>query len=379
VQFYPLLLTIIPLALAAAVYLLLQASDIGATRWQRAALTAALLTVYWAGLPDPADNFYWLTGSVDNVAGLVVSLLLLAGLIGFRARTPFSSVAAGIGLSLLAVLATGFHEVFGLILCIVLAGGTFRAWLAGDPLRWLWTVCLAAALIGFLVVYIAPGNVLRRAEFLLAANLGVTLRLTVKQGMSSIILWVLDIRLLSATILLLILAPRSLIKPCQSRCIASQDLLIVVLTWIMAIFAAFAAVSWAIGINVPPRTLDGIYFIFLTGWFWVMVMLIRQLAERGKPSLVAPPLLRRIAVAIFVIAMLLTGNTRQALQDLGGAAPAYSAAMDDRYRSPSPPQKASKTQWSNQRRKSLNPLFNTSSCVRIRIIGKIGVSLITSG
>jgi hypothetical protein len=112
VRFYPLLLTIIPAALAAAVYLLLQASEIGATRLQRAALTATAMAIYWAGLPDPGDNFYWLTGSVDNVAGLVVSLLLLAGLIGFRARTPLSTVAAGIGLSLLAVLATGFHEVF---------------------------------------------------------------------------------------------------------------------------------------------------------------------------------------------------------------------------------------------------------------------------
>jgi len=333
VRFYPLLLMIIPAVQAVAVYLLLQASEIGVTRRQRVALTAAALAVYWAGLPDPADNFYWLTGSVDNVAGLVISLLLLAGLIGFRARTPFLSVAAGIGLSLLAVLATGFHEVFGLILCTVLAGGTLRAWLAGDPRRWLWTVCLAAALIGFLVVYSAPGNVLRRAEFPFAANLGVTLRLTVKHGVSNVVLWVLDIRLLAATILLLILVPQSLIERRPPRSVASRDVVVAVLTWIMSIFAAFAAVSWAIGMNIPSRTLDGIYFIFLTGWFWVLVMLTRQFAERDEPLLVAAPLLRRIAVAIFVVAMLLTGNTRQALRDLGGAAPAYSAAMDNRYRS----------------------------------------------
>jgi len=36
---------------------------------------------------------------------------------------------------------------------------------------------------------------------------------------------------------------------------------------------------------------------------------------------------------MFVVAMLLTGNTWKALQDLRGAAPAYSAAMDARYRS----------------------------------------------
>jgi hypothetical protein len=333
VRFYPLLLTIIPLALAAAVYLQLQASEIGATRRQRAALTAALLAVYWAGLPDPGDNFYWLTGSVDNVAGLVLSLLLLAGLIGFRARTPLLSVAAGIGLSLLAVLATGFHEVFGLLLCVVLAGGTFRAWLARDPRRWSWTVCLAAALIGFLIVYIAPGNGARRAEFPLAANLGVTLQLTIKQGVSNVIPWILDIRLLAATILMLILAPHSLIERGRSSRVTTRDIIIVLLTWATAIFAAFAAVSWAIGMKMAPRTLDGIYFIFLAGWFWVLVMVMRRFAERDEPLLIAAPLLRRIAVAIFVVAMLLTGNTWKALQDLRGAAPVYSAAMNARYRS----------------------------------------------
>ena len=333
VRFYPLLLMIIPLALAAAIYLLLQACEIGATRLQRAAVTAAILAIYWAGLPDPGDNFYWLTGSVDNVAGLVVSLLLLAGLIGFQARTPLLSVAAGVGLSLLAVLATGFHEVFGLILCVVLAGGTLKAWLAKDSRRWLWTVCLAAALIGFLIVYIAPGNSVRRAEFPLAANIGVTLQLTIKQGVSNVIPWILDIRLLAATIVLLILAPRALIERRPSGRITTRDIIIVVLTWATAIFAAFAAVSWAIGMKMAPRTLDGIYFIFLAGWFWVLVMVMRRFAERDEPLLIAVPLLRRIAVAMFVAAMLLTGNTWDALQDLRGAAPAYSQAMGERYRS----------------------------------------------
>jgi hypothetical protein len=84
---------------------------------------------------------------------------------------------------------------------------------------------------------------------------------------------------------------------------------------------------------MAPRTLDGIYFIFVTGWFWVVVMLVRHFSERDEPLLVAAPLLRRIAVAIFAVAMLLTGNTRKALEDLRGAAPAYSAAMDARYQS----------------------------------------------
>ena len=334
VRLYPLLLGINPALLAVSIYVLLWAAEIGATsRRQRLALTAAALALYWVGMPHPGENVYWLTGGVDNLTGLALSLLLLAGLLRYRARTTRLSVAIGAGLSLLAVLATGFHELFGLLLCIVLAGGTLKAWLARDPRRWMWTACLVAALVGFLVVYVAPGNTVRRADFPLAATFGATLRLTVKQATSNVVFWVLDIRLLTGTALLLMLAPRTLTGRWQSRNGTARDMIIVALTWITAVGAAFAAASWAININIPSRTLDGIYLVFLTGWFWVLVMLTRRFAERFLPLLVAMPLTRRVAIAIFVASMLLTGNTWKALRDLRGAAPAYNKAMHDRWRS----------------------------------------------
>jgi Family of unknown function (DUF6056) len=107
---------------------------------------------------------------------------------------------------------------------------------------------------------------------------------------------------------------------------------IVTLTWVVALGAAFAAVSWAIGMTMPDRTLNGIYLVFLAGWFWILVMLARLSAGREHPLLVATPLTCRVAATIFVAAMLLTGNTWRALGDLYGAAPVYSQAMRDRWR-----------------------------------------------
>ena len=176
VRLYPLLLMINPALLAGGLYLLLLAAGVGTARGQRLALTAAALALYWAGMPHPGESIYWLTGGDSTFAGLSVSLLLLAGLLRHPAPATHGSVAIGAGLSLLTVLATGFHELFGLLLCIVLVGGALRAWLARDPRRWLWTVCVVAALVGFLVVYLAPGNAVRRAEFRLAGKLDVALR-----------------------------------------------------------------------------------------------------------------------------------------------------------------------------------------------------------
>lgn len=223
VRFYPVLLAITPALLIVAVYALLRADGIGAVRRQCLVLTAAAVAIYWAGMPHPGETIYWLTGGTDNLTGLALSLLLLAGLLRYRARTAHISVAIGIGLSLLAMLATGFHELFGLLLCIVLAGGTLKAWLARESRRWMWTSCFIAALIGFLVVYAAPGNAVRQSEFLDAANLGLTLRLTLKQGVSNVVLWVLDIRLLTGTaLLLMMLMPSTLTEHRQPRNAATE-------------------------------------------------------------------------------------------------------------------------------------------------------------
>lgn len=334
VRRYPLLLMINPVLLAASLHLLLRAAGVGAARGrQRLALTAGALALYWAGMPHPGESVYWLTGADNTLAGLSVSLLLLAGLLRPPARTMRRSVVVGAGLSLLTVLATGFHELFGLLLCIVLVGGALRAWLARDPRRWIWTACLVAALLGFLVVYLAPGNAVRRSEFSLAGQLGVTLRLTVKQGIRDVVRWVLDIRLLMGTALVLMLAPRALTGSRPSCGGTARDVMIVALTWVVALGAAYAAGSWAIGLNMPDRALNGLYLVFLAGWFWVLVMLARLFAGRQQPLLTATPLMCRVAAAIFVAAMLLTGNTWRALVDLQGAAPVYSQAMRDRWRS----------------------------------------------
>ena len=262
VDAYPFLLLINPTLLAISVYAVLHAAAIGESIRQRLALTACLLALYWAGMPHPGDTFYWLTGGSDNLAGLALSLLLIAGLLRHLPRRKVTSWVTGGGLCLLAVLAAGFHELFALVLCILLAGSTLILWLVNDGRRWLCMCCLIAACAGFFVVYSAPGNRVRRAEFPLASNPSATLRLTVKQGFSNVIPWVLDVRLLSATALVLMIVPAAM-TAAPNRCkVNGREIAILAATWLCAIGTAFAAASWAIGMEIPARTRNGLYLFF---------------------------------------------------------------------------------------------------------------------
>lgn len=333
VRSYSLLLLISPALLAVSVYMLLTAADVGAVRCQRVGLTLAALALYWVGMPDPGENMYWLTGGVDNLAGLALSLAVMAGLVQSLERRRRFSIAVGIGLIVLVVVATGFHELFALLLCVALGGGTLKVFLRTDQRRWTWTACFVAGLLGFLIVYAAPGNAVRREEFPFAGNLGLTARLTVKEAILNVIPWVFDTRLLSATTLFLLLAPWMVNSRRQGvPKKAIRDLTIVAGTWITAVVAAFAAATWATGSHLILRTLNGVYLVFLTGWLWVLVMATRRWVECEKPLLAATPLVRPILVIVFVNTMLFTGNTPTALRDLWWAAPIYSKAMQSRWR-----------------------------------------------
>ena len=169
VNAYPVLLLLTPTLLTMGVYAVLHAGQIGGSVRQRLALTACLLALYWAGMPHPGETVYWLTGGSDSLAGLALSLLLIAGLLRHRARNDLVSWAAGAGLCALAILAAGFHELFALLLCVLLAGGTAALWLAKDARRWPAAACLLATVAGFLVVYAARAGQ-RRAPGRLSAR-----------------------------------------------------------------------------------------------------------------------------------------------------------------------------------------------------------------
>jgi hypothetical protein len=332
VRAYPLLLLIAPAVFAIAVYALLLAAGVGATFRQRLALTAALLAVYWAGMPHPGESVYWLTGNTDNLLGPSVAMLLVAGILSYSRGSVAVSALTIVGLCALALVATGFHELYALLLCILLVGGTIVAWANNDRRRWVCAACLSAAVVGFLIVYLAPGNDVRRAEFPLAANLRVAVKLTIKQGVSNIATWVLDVRLLSATALALMLVPQAMAGRPGAPRPTTRGTLVFAGTWACAMFVAFAAASWAIGMEMPARTRNGIYLIFLLGWFWLLVILFRQFARSEPPLLTSTPLLRRLALGLFVISMLLTGNTWKGIQELPRSAPAYRTAVLQRDR-----------------------------------------------
>ena len=159
----------------------------------------------------------------------------------------------------------------------------------------------------------------------------------------------------------------------------SRETAVLAATWLGAISAAFAAASWAIGMEMPARTRNGIYLIFLLGWFWLLVMVTRQLRDRTPPLLTATPLMRRIAAALFVSAMLLTGNTWEGARNLRRSAPEYRQALRARWQALGLPPPGANGTWSSSRwRRGPARTSRISKCGRTRNTGRTGASHTTS-
>jgi hypothetical protein len=131
------------------------------------ALTGGVVTVLFiAGIPDPAQTFYWIGGSFTYQLPNTL-LVVLLGLLLWRETTAtgrrlcITLLAVSSGLVIAIV---GSNEISLLLTGMILSGGAVYALFMRRDSRGFWTVLLVIALAAGLVSILAPGNVQRHAS-----------------------------------------------------------------------------------------------------------------------------------------------------------------------------------------------------------------------
>lgn len=321
VNSYPLLIAIL-----ACVQLLGCAAYAGilADRRPLIAFSLPLFAMLWAGMPGLATGFYWFTGNVENQLPASCALVLVCGAM-HRARGGAVGKLALLYDAILAALAfviPGMHELSGLMLCIVLGAAASVAYASGRPLR-TWIILLGAATAGFLVTFMAPGNVIRaeNSDFPDRENVQVTVRLAFSQAIGTLPWWIADPKLLAATLCLVFWPGRRDLPWSRSRwrwLIPAASILLVAV--------GFAAPSWAIGNLMPERTLSTIYIVFVLGWFATMLVCFGPWANLPRLDRFRERIVLLAAIA-FAASLLLTGNWPRVARALWAEAPVWHAAQ----------------------------------------------------
>jgi Family of unknown function (DUF6056) len=299
------------------------------------ALIATTMAVIWAGLPTPSETWYWMTGGLENQLGIFLSLSLIGCLVESRweEMSPWQARARVAALSLLALFVTGLHEVNALILCLVLVCGSAIVLMSrlSTPRRRAWLAICACAMIGFGIVVLAPGNLIR-AEYIARQHpegelrLRHTIRVICGQVSTKVPGWVLDVRLLSATLVLVLSPFFARARAGGLRRGGIPPRLLILAAWTAGIAAIFIGSISAIHGPMYGRTLGATYIFFVLGWITLVFVCTRAKAgpadaEAKALEAIGPRFARSAALVVLGVSLVFTGNTRDGIRALRAGAP----------------------------------------------------------
>lgn len=308
-------------------------------------LTLALVAIWWAGLPHPGQSLYWLEGAMVYSLNVSLLLLVLAGLARLSEAPGRRRGVATLLLALLAFVAAAFHELIALLFGAAFLTGAAVARLGRDP-RWTaWAAASAATALGLATVVLAPGNevrqelalangrsLLRSAEVTLLMWLRV-LDVPVIRGDPPALLsplgWILDPRLLGASVLFVTSEPLASLRP---GWVERHGW---VLRWAapavgaLALTGSFTAVSWMTSRTLPLRAFNALYLVFLLTWFLTLFLHTRSGAlDLGEPAV---RVLQGLGALVLALGLLFSTNLKLAARDLAtGRLAAFDREMSRR-------------------------------------------------
>lgn len=276
--------------------------------------------LFIAGVPDPAQTFYWMPGSFPyQMANVFLTFLL--GLLIWRETAAASKLQRRLifAVSSLLVAATiGTNEVSLLLTVTIVGCGAFHAIRTRRDSRVFWVGLLVIAIGGALVSVLAPGNqqryagiehdpLLRPAPWLAVVLYLPWVALRILYWLSSLGLWASAFVLLVATFHA---AKEWLYIGGRFR----KSFLLLPAIWIGLIFALDALGFLINRYPLPERAESVVYLLFLLGWYPSFVILGHYLAgDRiwlGDRRLVAP------AAALLLVNLLGTPNVFEAYKDV---------------------------------------------------------------
>jgi hypothetical protein len=276
--------------------------------------------LFIAGVPDPAQTFYWMPGSFPyQMANVFLTVLL--GLLIWRettAESEFPRRLIFVVSSLLVAAIIGTNEVSLLLTLTILAGGAFHAIRTRRDSRAFWVALLAIAIGAALVSVLAPGNQQRYAGIehdpLLRPAPWLAVLLYLPWVALRILYWLSNLGLWASAFVLLV----TTFHAARTRLYAGgrfrKAFVFLPAIWIGLIFALNALGFLINRYPLPERAESVIYLLFLLGWYPSFIILGHFLAGDRIPladrRLVAP------AAALLLVSLLGTPNVFEAYKDV---------------------------------------------------------------
>jgi hypothetical protein len=296
-------------------------------------LGAVTASVYWATMPDRQTGMFWVTGDIENQLPLTLGLLVFSfALSRHPTTTRRTNRLRAIAASGLGFVTPAFHELAGGVLVFALSAIAARAFLSKSSDRKMWLSVWAASVMGFLVVFVAPGNFVRMAVEHPHRNSSLVVSGLLHTIHYHILPWCLDFKHWLLAIVLWFDPGVARVRAKYSGMSSFRAISGFVVVWLSSIMLAVGAAIWAQSkIEIDGRTLDFIYGVYLSGWIALAFLLIRP-----HPRFSVHPAHRvtTLSSALFLFSVLVatSANTVISISDIiSGRARSWSAELNMRF------------------------------------------------
>jgi hypothetical protein len=303
---------------------------------QRAAIASVFLVLFITGMNSIGQTIFWASGAVSSVLP-VFGMLWLLGLLMSPVTKPTSGIRYSI-LVFLPLLITGLHEMFAFILCVTLGMGVVVTVATRHPHRNLWIAAFAGAVTGTAVVVVAPGNYVRAADVttgLPSASwlkiISYGFRLFLSEVLDH---WLLDLKLMATTLIFVLHPAIRRLRPVWLSALGAYGKFAVLAGWLITTTVPLILTQVALRslFVLPGRTLDGIYLVFLLGWFATVFVFTRP-AHTGLQDKLPPGKgIYLFASVVLALSLLAAPNSKLMYHDLRSKAGPWKAALGMRTR-----------------------------------------------
>jgi len=290
----------------------------GASATWRTGLAAALLIgiVWWCGLPAPAQTIYWASAGLEYGLGFQAAAALFGAIALHGGRSPERGRALfGAALAVATFLVTGFHEIIALSVLGLLACMTAVAFFQRLGNRLFMLALTGVALIGTAVSVLAPGNAVRGQRVGGTVALPDTFYALYLDWFGRVVPWLTDPRLLCLSFLVLSSRQFHALQPRWASPVFDRQWWLIPVCALALVAGCLAVPALVLGQPGPARLHNFAYSIFVVGWFLTLFAAGRKVPLHTLPGI---KVLRAVVGAIFVAAILFTGNMQDAISAVIG-------------------------------------------------------------
>lgn len=301
---------------------------------ERILFSLSVFFLYLFSMSSLSQGYYWLVSSVHYQVALILFMLFII----YYSRIDKSKEPAGRNIStaiacLLTVAVTGTVELSAATMTILVSVLITGSLVKYRKISWWLILITILTIVSVYFVLKSPGNDQRSVKYEGNHNLLLSLKSSFTFLIVKAAGWKFNSPLIPLTVLFI---------PYYFKIVKGYEnefnpgyvkLFILILILLVTLYVNIFVTYWSLGIPPYDRILDFIYFIFLAGWFTIIIYITSIAYEKYKLNIERLPGIIYAAAVIFLAFFIVReNNIATAYSDLfSGKASEFNNEVNERY------------------------------------------------